>query len=78
MSRRQRNLDKPNASQYIILNGARFEALSYYRSGAGYGYVNPHEPGTDEHELYLQGWESAQEIVAEERQQLDRTRAARC
>ena len=78
MSRRQRNLDKPNASQYIILNCARFEALSYYRTGTGYGYVNPYESGTVQHELYLQGWESAQEIVAEERQQAWQTRAARC
>lgn len=67
MSHRPRNLEQPNARRYIILNGARHEALAYYRTGAGYGYVNPYNPGTEEHELYLQGWESAAEIVADER-----------
>lgn len=67
MGHRQRRLDQPNARRYIILNGARHEALAYYRQGLGYGYANPHDPGTEEHELYLQGWESAAEIVAEQR-----------
>lgn len=62
---RQRNLDQPNAHRYIILNGARHEGLAYYRHGQGYGYMNPYEAGTEEHDLYLQGWESASEIMAD-------------